>query len=232
MCGRITQTRSIMAYARSVGWTEQDLRERDISGYTASYNASPGVPHLILRDIDGQPTAELVMWHFLSAWAKEKGLAPAINAKREKLLGGYYRPMMKTGRVIVPAEGWYEWTGKAGSKQPWYIRAKNDGPLFLAALTNHHPDRPDPEGAGFVIVTDDAAGGMVDVHARRPVVLNADEARLWMDLATPFDQAEQIARTSELSEEYFEWYQVSSEVNRPGREGSRLIEPIDRATLQ
>lgn len=225
MCGRLTQTREIRDYALSVGWTEADLRERDISGYSANYNASPGAPHLILRNIDGQPTAEMVMWHYLSKWAKKEGHPPAINAKREKLTGGYYRSMMKTGRIIVPADGWYEWTGKAGAKQPWYIKAKNDKPLFFAGLTNHHPDLPDPEGAGFVIVTDDVAGGMVDVHDRRPAVLSADDARLWMDLTIPYDQAAEIARTG-LAEDYFEWYEVSTAVNRPGRQDAALIERI------
>jgi putative SOS response-associated peptidase YedK len=79
-----------------------------------------------------------------------------------------------------------------------------------------------------VIVTDDAAGGMVDVHARRPVALGAADARLWLDPDVPYDQAEQIARTSELREDYFEWYPVSTDVNRPGRQDPALIEPIDR----
>lgn len=202
------------------------MRERDISGFTANYNCTPGMEHLLFRVLDGVPTAEMVMWHYLSPWARKEGHPPAINAKREKLLGGYYRPMMKTGRVIVPADGWYEWTGKPGAKQPWYIKAKDDAPLFFAALTNHVPDQDDPEGAGFVIVTDDAAGGMVDIHARRPVALSADDARMWMDLDVPFDQAEQVARTSELREDYFEWYQVSKDVNRPGQHDEHLIAPL------
>ena len=116
MCGRITQTRTIREYARAVGWTEVDLRERDISGYETSYNATPGAARLILRAIEDEPAVELVLWGYLSAWAKREGHPPAINAKREKLLGGYYRPMMKAGRVIVPADGWYEWTGERGKK--------------------------------------------------------------------------------------------------------------------
>lgn len=225
MCGRITQTRSLREYATAIGWNDANLQERDISGYTANYNGSPGAPHLILRDIEGVPTAEMVMWRYLSPWAKKQGHPPAINAKREKLTGGYYRPLMKSGRVIVPADGWYEWTGKAGAKQPWYIKAKTDAPLFFAALTNHHPDTEDHEGAGFVIVTDDSAGGMVDVHDRRPVTLTAADARLWMDPAIPFDQAAEIARTA-IAEDYFEWFTVSTAVNRPGRQDAELIERV------
>lgn len=226
MCGRITQTRTIEEYGRAVGWTEEEIRRRDIGGYHPTFNGSPGAPHLILRDLDDEPTVEMVTWHYLSGWAKKEGHQPAINAKREKLLGSYYRSMMKTGRVVVPAEGWFEWTGEKSSKQPWYIKAKNDAPLFFAGLTNHFPDQADTEGAGFVIVTDDAAGGMVDIHGRRPVALSAEDARLWMDAGVQYQQAEQIARQMALGPEFFEWFKVSTDVNRAGSSGARLIAPI------
>jgi len=38
--------------------------------------------------------------------------------------------MWKSGRAIVPADGWYEWTGEAGKKQPWHIRLKTRRPMF------------------------------------------------------------------------------------------------------
>jgi len=226
MCGRITQTREIRDYAREAGWTESDLWMRDVSGYVATFNAPPGVKHLVFREHRGHQVVEMVHWGYLSPWAKEKAFGQAINAKREKLLGGYYRSMMKTGRVIVPVDGWYEWTGEKGNKQPWYIRAKTGAPLFLAALTNHFPDKDDPEGAGFVIVTNDVAGGMIDVHDRRPVALSAEDARLWMDLSISIEQAEQIVRTSALTEDYFEWYRVSTEVNSVRHDDARLIDAI------
>ncbi|NMM38338.1 MAG: hypothetical protein HHJ09_12685 [Glaciimonas sp.] len=135
---------------------------------------------------------------------------------------------MKHGRIIVPANGWYEWVGEKGSKQPWYIRAKSDEPLFLAALTNHHPGEPDHAGAGFVIVTDDVAGGMLDIHGRRPLALSVEEALLWMDTGISYQQAEQIARTATLREDYFVWYPVSKEVNRAGNNAPHLIEPVKK----
>ncbi|WP_211471683.1 SOS response-associated peptidase [Collimonas humicola] len=226
MCGRITQTRALEEYGRAVGWTEEEIRRRDIGGYRPEFNAAPGVPHLILRNVDDQPTIEMVAWRWLSGWAKKEGIAPAINAKREKLLGGYYRSLMKTGRVIVPADGWYEWTAEKSHKQPWYIKAKNDTPLFFAGLTNHFPDQEDEESTGFVIVTDDAAGGMVDIHGRRPVALSAEDARTWMDMTVTYEQAEQIARQMALGPDCFEWFKVSTDVNRASNHDAHLIEPI------
>lgn len=77
----------------------------------------------------------------------------------------------------------------------------------------------------FVVFTDASAGGMVDVHDRRPVSLSLATALLWLDSGTPYYQAEQIARTTSLREEYFEWFPVHV-VNNSRNKGPHLIEPI------
>lgn len=225
MCGRLSQARSPAAYAEAMGW-KTDSPFTFPAEPAENFNAPPGARHWTMRVQDGKPAMEQVRWQYLSKWAAEKGMRPAINARLDKLLTPYYRGLMKTGRIIVPADGWYEWTGEKPNKRPWYIRPKNRQPLFLAALSNHDQERSDPDGAGFVIVTDEAAGGMVDVHDRRPVALNTDDAHLWMDAGTSYEQAEQIARTTALREDFFEWYEVSREVNKAGNNGRHLIEPL------
>jgi len=192
------------------------------------FNASPGAKHWTFRERqDGTPVVEPIRWHYLSPWAAKKGLPPAINARLDKLLTPYYRGLMKTGRIIVPADGWFEWTGTKTNREPWYIRPKNDKPLFFAALSNHADATEDPERAGFVIVTDESAGGMVDVHDRRPIALTAEDARLWMEPETPYEQAEQVARTTALREDYFQWYRVSQDVNNARHNGQQLIAPLE-----
>ncbi|MBA4144003.1 MAG: SOS response-associated peptidase family protein [Nitrosospira sp.] len=112
------------------------------------------------------------------AAAKRK---PWINARVEKALTGrYFRHMFREGRVIVPAGGWYEWTIENGKKQPWYITRHTDQPIFMAGLSNYKPwdprTVPQTVETGFVIVTEDCEGGMVDIHGRRPVVLEPGDA--------------------------------------------------------
>ena len=45
-------------------------------------------------------------------------------------------PLLRAGRGIVCASGWFEWTGEKGSKQPWRVHRKDGEPLFLLALAN------------------------------------------------------------------------------------------------
>ena len=192
-----------------------------------NFNAAPGAKHWTFRVAsDGALIAEPIRWQYLSGWARKNGKLPAINARLDKLLTPYYRSMMQTGRIIVPADGWFEWTGDKSNRQPWYIKTRTGEALFLAALTDHDPEQPDDDSTGFVIVTDAATGGMVDVHDRRPVALTSDNARLWMDRDLSIEQAEQLARSTSLPTSSFQWYPVGKEVNNARNNGEQLIRPV------
>jgi len=225
MCGRIAQSDSPYYYAMLAQWgfpSPIALPTERIG----NFNAAPRDKHWTFREIkDGRLIAEPVRWHYLSRWAASKGMRPAINARLDKLLTPYYRAMMTSGRIIVPADGWYEWTGDKANRQPWYIKARSGTPLYLAALTDHDPDKPDHDGTGFVLVTDAPTGGMVDVHDRRPVVLTPDNARSWMDLDLSLEQAENLVRSTSLPSNAFEWYAVDKEVNNASNNGPHLIGP-------
>ncbi len=106
------------------------------------------------------------------------------------------------------------------------------------AKVEHHPALPFPQigsftenraEAGFVIVTDDASGGMLDIHDRRPVVLDAQDAGRWLDPALTSEEALALARSAALPADAFAWHQVSSQVNRAGAGGPEVALPIDNA---
>lgn len=214
----------MLAYAMEMGWDIDPFGEpRGERG--PDWNVPPGSrPWVMHRIGDDRPHIEPVKWGYRPRWAADKGLPLSINARIEKAASGpYFRALFKSGRAIAPADGWYEWTGAAGKKQPWYIRQKTDKPMFMAALTDLRPEREAAEEPGFVIVTAAADGGMVDVHDRRPLVFGAADAALWMDNGLPPEQAEQLARSMCLPADAFEWYPVSRDVNRVGTNDAHLI---------
>jgi putative SOS response-associated peptidase YedK len=145
----------------------------------------------------------------------------------EKLTNRYWRGLLKNGRAVVPAEGWYEWTGEKGKKQPWHIHRKDGAPLFMLALANFGPFSENRAEAGFVLVTDDAAEGMLDIHDRKPVVLSAEDAMTWLDPSLSPEQAVELARHTALPADAFEWHKVSSEMNRAGNDGPQIALPLE-----
>jgi putative SOS response-associated peptidase YedK len=224
MCGRITQTRAAIAYAKEMGWVDADYRKYD---WQPNWNVPPGSEPMLMHQLDGKNHVDSVPWGYHPQWAKDRKMPMMINSRIEKAATGpMFRGMFKHGRSIAPGEGWYEWTGEKGHKQPWYIKLKSDKPVFMAAITDFRPDKEMKEGSGFVIVTAAAEGGMVDVHDRRPVVLAPEDALLWMDNSLSAEQAEQIARQMALGPDAFEWFMVSTDVNKAGRSDPHMIEPI------
>jgi putative SOS response-associated peptidase YedK len=77
-----------------------------------------------------------------------------------------------------------------------------------------------------VLVTDDAGEGMLDIHDRRPVVLDAADAALWLDPALTPEQALELARHAALPPEAFEWFKVTPDVNRAGANSPQMALPM------
>lgn len=75
-------------------------------------------------------------------------------------------------------------------------------------------------------MTADAAGGMVDVHDRRPVVLAPEDAALWLDPDLPAGQAEHLLRSMALDASAFDWYMVDKAVGNVTRQGAQLAQPV------
>lgn len=222
MCGRFDQSQSARNYANALGWLDAVF---DSSSMPA-HNVPPGTYRPVLHIQDGARRVDDVYWSYRARWAKGK-VPVTINARMDKLTNRYWRGLLKSGRALVPAEGWYEWTGEKGHKQPWYIHRKDGAPLFMLALANFGPFTEDRAEAGFVLVTDDAAGGMLDIHDRRPVVLDARDGASWLDPALSSQEALEFARRAALPAEAFEWHRVSTLVNRAGVDGPEVTRPTD-----
>ena len=84
------------------------------------------------------------------------------------------------GRAIVPADGWYEWTGKTRRKTAWRIYPKDGTMLAFAAIT----DRWEAPGGRVVdqvaTVTCEPSADVRDIHHRMGVLLRPDQFESWL----------------------------------------------------
>ncbi|MNO00531.1 putative SOS response-associated peptidase YedK [compost metagenome] len=74
-----------------------------------------------------------------------------------------------------------------------------------------------------MIITADSAGGMLDIHDRRPVVFSAELAREWLDPATPRERAEQMVLLQGEDSHAFCWHKVGKAVGNTRNQGPELI---------
>ncbi len=224
MCGRLDQNHTALEYIAAMRWAG-DAAVVD-SQAAPSYNAAPGTYRPLMRVVDDRLVLDDAFWGYRAPWAVGK-VPVTINARIEKLSNRYWAGLLKKGRAIVPADGWYEWTGEKGKKQPWHVHLKTHEPMFIAAIAAPGPVREHAAEAGFVLVTADAEGGMVDVHDRRPIVLTAADAALWLDPALSPDRAESLLRSLAVDCDAFEWHPVSKDVGRATNEGAHLAAQRD-----
>jgi putative SOS response-associated peptidase YedK len=224
MCGRLTQYRGIHDFVATLSIPDAWVDHTD-GQLLARYNAAPTQQLALLHQAEHRLHVHAVRWGWRPHWAKDR--AAPINARVEKVAHGPFFRAIWPHRAIVPVESWYEWTADAGAtKQPWLIRRRDQAPILCAAIGQFPSDeRAASEHDGFVIITADAEGGMVDLHDRRPVVLSPELAREWLDPATPMARAEQIALLQGESSQAFEWFKVARAVGNVRNQGPELIEP-------
>src|SRR5690606_26637247 len=117
MCGRIRQARHLREYEEHLRWNPRTAL--DVAD-GLKYNVPPGTRPVALHRLgDGAEQADRLFWGYKPHWYKRPALA---NANLTTVLrgSGMWKPILPN-RIIVPADGWYEWTGPKGDKQPWYI---------------------------------------------------------------------------------------------------------------
>ena len=226
MCGRLDQN-DINRLIQNFEWAQELFNRSQAEG---RYNVAPGSVRPLLHMQGDGLFLDDVYWGYRSAWAQASGKLPmAINTRLEKINNRYWISLLRRGRAVVPAAGWYEWTGEKGSKQPWHIHRADGAPLFLAALAHFGAPSEHPETNGFAIVTADAAGGLLDVHDRRPVVLDGRDVPLWLDPATPAEQAGHLLRAVALGPDSFAWHQVDRALGNVRNDGPQVAAPIPHA---
>ncbi|MDG9890307.1 SOS response-associated peptidase [Pseudomonas juntendi] len=226
MCGRLSQYRGVHEFVETLSMPEV-WRNNVGDQPLARYNVAPTTPVAVLRVDDAGPRADLVRWGWRPHWATDR--AAPINARVEKVAHGPFFRAIWPHRAITPIDGWYEWVDEGGpKKQPYYIRRRDGSPALCASIGQFAGNEHD----GFVIITADSQGGMVDVHDRRPVVLTPELGREWIDPGTSKEHAEQLALNLGEPAEAFEWYRVSIAVGNVRNQGAELIEPINEPDQQ
>ncbi len=144
---------------------------------------APAQPVAVVRMINGARQFALLRWGFVPSWTKQiKPGKPLINARAETITEKpSFRNAIRRRRCLLPADGFYEWTGDIpGRKQPHLI-ARPDGGLFgLAGVWEHWLAADGSELETTAIITTAANDTLAAVHHRMPVVIAPEQFDLWL----------------------------------------------------
>lgn len=140
-----------------------------------------------------QPGQEVVtVARGLSLQRMRWGLIPSgrVNARGRPVLETIVNARSETvfqksafdgvGRAVVPANGWYEWTGKRGRKTAWRITAKDGGLLWFAAICDPWQAPGGREIWQVATVTCEPNADVCDIHDRMGVLLAREDVSIWL----------------------------------------------------
>ena len=114
-----------------------------------------------------------------------------------RLEGSKIREAFLSRRCVVPADGFFEWTGTKDARQPVWYHAPDDALLVFAGLYESWRNPADGEWRRtFTILTTNANEVVEPVHDRMPVVLPRDVVADWLHI--PADESEQASYAKEV----------------------------------
>jgi putative SOS response-associated peptidase YedK len=174
MCGRFTLTTPLELLEELFGVSMSPIA----AGFTPLFNIAPTDPAPIFTSERGQEGRAVARIAAFGLSLKRPGwpAGPILNARSETArTSTLFGAAFETRRCLVPADGFYEWTGVGRDRGPRYFQRPDQRPFAFAGLQPHlAPDC-------FVILTAAAAPSVSGHHDRMPLRLDDASARLWLD---------------------------------------------------
>ncbi len=197
------------------------------------YNIAPSQDVAVARAAPDGRTLAMLRWGLIPAWARDSAIGhKLINARSETAAEKpSFRSAFRHRRCLIPADGFYEWQRRGGTRQPWLFGLRDGAPLVFAGLWERWTV---PEGAALTrslaerspgnavetctILTTAANETAAPVHGRMPVILPPDAWDPWLAGEEvplgPYPAGDMTA------------HPVSTHVNRPANDDPRCVEPI------
>jgi len=190
MCGRFTLTVQHVTDVAAAVEALVDPLHAEL--YRPRYNIAPTSKHFILRLEESRRLLVPASWGLVNRWAPDRsGAARQFNARSETVsVKPAYRGAFRSRRCAVPIDGFYEWRGPKGAREPVRFHARDERVLWLAGL---YEDWTSPKTGevtlSFSVLTTDANEVVRPVHDRMPVLLDLDALPTWLDVSARNDEA-------------------------------------------
>ena len=178
MCGRYASSRGAADLAAH--FAVEQLPEEQLA---PSYNVAPTDPVAVVLERKGARRLKVMRWGLVPSWAKDaKGAARLINARSESIADKpAFRAAYQRRRCLLPADGYYEWKNDGGRKQPWFLTARDGGPLAMAGLYEVWSPLDGERLWTCTVITTSAPDELGEIHDRTPLLVQPADWARWLD---------------------------------------------------
>jgi len=196
-----------------------------------NYNVAPTQKILAIIKHDNVNKLEKLHWGLVPFWAKDVSFGSRmINARSETVAEKpSFKNAFRKRRCLIPADGFYEWKGEKGYKQPYYVSIPSGESFAFAGLWEIWIDEGNDEESVYkscTIITSEASESISNIHHRMPVILNPDFYEKWLNAETEDPKELEIILQDGLIHD-MKYSPVSKFVNSVKNNDPNCIKPID-----
>ena len=195
----------------------------------ANYNVAPTQEILAIYKHQGQNWLDKFHWGLVPFWAKDPAIGSRlVNARAETIAEKpSFKNAFKKRRCLIIADGFYEWKGPAGQKQPMFITLADKKPFAFAGLWDTWGKKDQAAlYRSCTIITTEACNAIRDIHHRMPVILKPEAYAFWLNPDNQDIAGLKTILQKELLTDLVS-YPVSKQVNSARNNNASCIEPVD-----
>jgi putative SOS response-associated peptidase YedK len=190
-----------------------------ISNPKPRYNISPGTDITAVANGTGRSLTEY-HWGFVPSWAKEFVKKP-INARLETIASsGMFKNAFVKRRILIPANGFYEWAIMGDKKVPYFICQDNHEILAFGGIWEENKTFNKKTAA---IITCESNKYLEGIHKRMPFVVQKKDWDNWLNPGTLDDFGEIIVRAESTK---WQIKQISNLVNNPRNDTPEILKSL------
>jgi len=141
-----------------------------------------------------------------------------------------FRNAMRWRRCLVPADGFYEWTGEKGKRRPFLLRPREPHLIAFAGIYEHWRDGKGEEIDTVAILTCPSNSAVLALPDRMPVVLPPEHFAAWLDVKGTSPE-EATALLQPVSDDLFEAIEMHPKINDSKREEPGILERLQSSLL-
>ena len=187
---------------------------------------------VVRADEERRRHLSLQHWGLIPFWAKDRSVGSRmINARCETAAEKpAFREALRQRRCLVPASGFYEWTGRRGARRPHYLSPPGDGLFAMAGLWERWRDEAGQVLESCTVLTADANRVVARLHDRMPVILDPKDYEAWLD-PFPREPAELVPLLRTCPDDWLAVREVSDRVNDVRFDDAACLEPAGQLSF-
>jgi putative SOS response-associated peptidase YedK len=197
---------------------------------TPNYNVAPTQEILAVARHESKNHLLKFHWGLVPFWAKDLSTGTRlINARSETVATKpSFRNAFKKRRCLIPSNGFYEWKGSKGQKQPMFLTLPDGNPFAFAGLWEiwDNKGKEQTPYRSCTILTREASESVLPIHHRMPVILKPKAFDTWLNPENQDTKSLLEIIKSQISTE-LAIVPVSKQVNSVRNNGPENIQAIE-----